>query len=319
VGVQLFFLISGFVILMTIERCTGFGEFLWKRWLRLFPAMLLCTAVIYVSAPWIPERPMGHPAWQQLIAGLLFVDPDTLRLLTHHELGQLEGSFWSLFVEVKFYLFFGALYFGLGPRWAVAGLAALFAAWGVCDVAVLEWPRQAAFVQPVLDLLNAWGARHYGWFAAGALYYRHFRSGERRLLWQAVALSALATLSLYGMFGLALRAFAAGAAVSVLFALALLSRRVKRLLGLRLLLFIGMVSYPLYLVHENLMIALTVKLGAGQHWIPALLLPLLPAAGLMLLAWLVATRLEPRLRGWLAAGFSTPRRFAAALWRRSSS
>jgi len=38
-GVELFFLISGFVIFMTIERCSGFCDFMLRRWLRLFPAM----------------------------------------------------------------------------------------------------------------------------------------------------------------------------------------------------------------------------------------------------------------------------------------
>ncbi|WP_420839686.1 acyltransferase family protein [Colwellia maritima] len=35
-GVQLFFLLSGFVILMTLERTKSFSSFLYKRWLRLF-------------------------------------------------------------------------------------------------------------------------------------------------------------------------------------------------------------------------------------------------------------------------------------------
>jgi peptidoglycan/LPS O-acetylase OafA/YrhL len=319
VGVQLFFLISGFVILMTVERCRSFGEFMWKRWLRLFPAMLLCSLLVYLSAPLVPERPFGQPALGQLLAGLLFVDPDSLAFFTRHHFGVIEGSFWSLFVEVKFYLLFGALYFVFGARRAVAGLVAVFAAWAACDVAALEWPAVGTRVQPVLDVLNTWGARHYGWFAAGALYYRHLRGGRRGLPWEALALSALSTLSLYGMFGLALRAFAAGAAVSGMFALALLSPAVQQLLALRLLVFVGVASYPLYLMHENLMVALIVKLGAGVPGLPGILLPVLPVAGLTVVAWWVATQLEPRLRGALQELVSIPRRCAALLWRRSSS
>jgi peptidoglycan/LPS O-acetylase OafA/YrhL len=319
VGVQLFFLISGFVILMTIERCRGFGEFMWKRWLRLFPAMLVCSALVYLTAPLVPERPYGHPALQQLVAGLLFVDPDTLAFFTHHHFGVIEGSFWSLFVEVKFYLLFGTLYFWLGVRRAIAGLVAVFCAWAVCEIAAIEWPAAAARLQPALDVLNVWGARHYGWFAAGAMYYRHLRCARRGLPWAALALSALSTLSLYGMFGLALRAFAAGVAVSGIFALTLLSPQVQRLLSLRLLVFVGIASYPLYLLHENLMVALIVKLGAGMPALPGILLPALPVAGLTVFAWGVATRLEPRLRGALKGLFAIPGRCAAALWHRPSS
>ena len=48
-GVELFFLISGFVILMTLERSRSFINFLYKRWLRLFPAMAIVTLLFYVG------------------------------------------------------------------------------------------------------------------------------------------------------------------------------------------------------------------------------------------------------------------------------
>ncbi len=39
IGVYLFFLISGYVVSLSLERSSGLGDFLWRRWLRLFPAM----------------------------------------------------------------------------------------------------------------------------------------------------------------------------------------------------------------------------------------------------------------------------------------
>lgn len=58
-GVELFFLISGFVILMTLERSPNLFSFAWRRWLRLFPAMLICSALIFATAWLIPDRPGG--------------------------------------------------------------------------------------------------------------------------------------------------------------------------------------------------------------------------------------------------------------------
>ena len=52
-GVELFFLISGFVIFMTLDKTASFGVFLYKRWVRLFPAMLLASALIVATAPWL--------------------------------------------------------------------------------------------------------------------------------------------------------------------------------------------------------------------------------------------------------------------------
>jgi len=42
-GVQLFFMISGFVILMSLEKTEGFFHFIYKRWIRLFPALLIAS------------------------------------------------------------------------------------------------------------------------------------------------------------------------------------------------------------------------------------------------------------------------------------
>ena len=49
-GVELFFLISGFVILMTLEKFNSFTEFMYHRWLRLFPAMLICSLFVFFTA-----------------------------------------------------------------------------------------------------------------------------------------------------------------------------------------------------------------------------------------------------------------------------
>jgi peptidoglycan/LPS O-acetylase OafA/YrhL len=45
-GVELFFLISGFVILMTLEHVRTLREFAVRRWLRLFPAMLIGSLLL---------------------------------------------------------------------------------------------------------------------------------------------------------------------------------------------------------------------------------------------------------------------------------
>src|SRR5208282_3694588 len=58
-GVELFFMISGFVILMTLQKCKSFDSFMFRRWARLFPAMLICSVFIYLTAPLLPERPLG--------------------------------------------------------------------------------------------------------------------------------------------------------------------------------------------------------------------------------------------------------------------
>lgn len=47
-GVNHFFIISGFVITLTLFKCDNFSEFFIRRFCRLFPAMLLCSVVTFL-------------------------------------------------------------------------------------------------------------------------------------------------------------------------------------------------------------------------------------------------------------------------------
>ena len=82
-GVHLFFAISGFVIAMTLERCTGLDDFAVRRFARLWPTMLLCSLLSYATlsllpSPWPPKPADFLPSlsfidgfvWNKLIPGL---------------------------------------------------------------------------------------------------------------------------------------------------------------------------------------------------------------------------------------------------------
>ncbi len=56
---EVFFATSSFVILMSLHQSLGVGHFIVKRWLRLFPAMLIASIFIYAASPYMPYRPAG--------------------------------------------------------------------------------------------------------------------------------------------------------------------------------------------------------------------------------------------------------------------
>lgn len=112
VGVELFFLISGYVILVTVERCTSPQQFIYKRWLRLFPAMAIATAMTLVFNQTIqPISRFSEMPWYNAIPGLIFVSPSFLGVMLQNDIDSLHRSFWTLYVEVGFYLFFGIMFF----------------------------------------------------------------------------------------------------------------------------------------------------------------------------------------------------------------
>ena len=295
-GVQLFFLISGFVILMTLENSKSFKEFALKRWLRLFPAMLVCSLLVYFTIPLFPLRPYPAPTLGELIPGLLFVEPSWVGKLTHTNQLVLEGSFWTLFVEVKFYVMFGLMYFFAGWRTAIAMLVALgLLAAGVDFLSSyhLNLPFNIAPIEAIVHFLSA---QHLMWFASGALFYKYFQNKQREMLFLALLVGLIASrISFHGY----MREWAFAFCVVLLFASALVSLRVQKILSSRIIVFMGFISYPLYLLHEGMMISMIRSIGKLAPNLPAFLIPLLPITLVVLAAWFIATCLEPKTKNMI--------------------
>ena len=70
-GVNFFFIISGFVIGMTLERCKTPGEFFVRRFARLWPAMLACSIITFAGLSLVPAAPFPARAADP-VPGLLF-------------------------------------------------------------------------------------------------------------------------------------------------------------------------------------------------------------------------------------------------------
>lgn len=69
--------------------------------------------------------------------------------------------------------------------------------------------------------------------------------------------------------------------------------------------FLGFVSYPLYLINENMMVSIVIKLSKVQAVFPLVLLPALAMVFLIYLAFPLAKYVEPWVRRPLAVWTST--------------
>ena len=180
-GVELFFLISGFVILMTLEKCRTLTEFLWRRWVRFFPAMLICSLIIYFAAYLFPQRPEGPVSYIDFLPGLTFIDPVWWRKIGLNVVA-LDGAFWSLFVEMAFYIVFGSLYFVVGESVAI-----------ICLFSV-SLPHIIKAIIIANNSPNALG--YFSWFAAGALSYKYWTTKDRRVLATAFGIASLSAYTI---------------------------------------------------------------------------------------------------------------------------
>ena len=93
-GIDLFFVLSGFLItsLLVLDRGNPhfYWNFYWKRALRIFPIYLIALALLLIFLP---------SSWKYLLLSLLFLA--NFAQLFHI---AMAGPFWTLAIEEQFYL-----------------------------------------------------------------------------------------------------------------------------------------------------------------------------------------------------------------------
>ena len=293
-GVQLFFLISGFVIFMTLDKTESFRVFIYKRWLRLFPAMLIASLFIYFTSSFFYERPSGIPKFLSLLPGLTFTLPSWWSKLLGVEVQQLEPVFWSIYVEFKFYVLAGATYFIFGRRFLIPALVALYTLWLVTYG--LSTVIESQLLSIIQSVTNAFSLKQFGWFAAGSMFYRYFQKKDDRWFYAGIAMMVVSAFTVrLDAFGFDFEIIIGALIISALFAISLKSSLLQSLLKNKLLTFLGFISYPLYLIHENMMVSLIIKMADITPWLHPFLTPYPAILFVVAVAYLISNNLEARL------------------------
>lgn len=298
-GVELFFMISGFVIFMTLDKSESYISFLKKRWLRLFPAMLIASLLLFFAGGFYPEWSAMTPHVKNLLPGLIFTNPETLTQITGIEFKSMAGSFWSLYVEAVFYLIIGLIYFTLGRKYCLPGL--LVPMLLLSGASVLK-----SLGHPLLvDVVSKFGFIHYAWFMVGCLVYERMHGRDKAFHYAIVAFALLINFS-YFIKNAGVITVIPLLMVMLFFIASFYSRVLERILSLRFLTAIGFASYAFYLIHENLMIATLIKINVHiKNEFVMLLMPIAVATVLYYIAWFISKYAEPALRN-LLKGKRTP-------------
>ena len=119
-GVYLFFIVSGIVITLSLERAATLLSFAQARFLRLWPTLLLCGGLTFAATSLLGP-PVLQRSWAEAIISLSFVPPPYVDRLTGDPGMQwLDGAYWSLWTEVRFYAVTGLLYFAIRARFLAA-------------------------------------------------------------------------------------------------------------------------------------------------------------------------------------------------------
>jgi len=296
-GVELFFLISGFVIALS-GWGRPLGAFFASRVSRLYPAYwagVVITTVVMLVWPvsgGVPVSGLPHPA------GVLV----NLTML-QEPLGvpAVDTVYWTLFVELRFYLLFAVVVWaGTTYRRVVLfcvlwlTVAVLAPSWGVPAVDLVAVPDFAPY------------------FVAGMAMFLIYRFGATPLVYGIVGMAWLVSLARVGERvaqlrpGFVVPAWPGYLIVSACFAVLLAvahgwADRVRW----RWLTVAGVVTYPVYLLHQRIGYTLVRR---AWEWTGAPVWSLIVAALVLVagLAWLVHRFVErpltPLLRRALSGG-----------------
>jgi peptidoglycan/LPS O-acetylase OafA/YrhL len=166
-GVQIFFVISGFVIAHSLRRTTlnarGIGNFILRRQVRLdlpYWATIACMLLLAAIERLMPF--IRHPAYLPT-PGDLLLNMTYLHMIFDRK--AVLGVAWTLCIEIQFYLFF-VLLIALTTRRPMVErisrltLGAVFAT-GVVFLAF----------NPAPGMVRPWMLHYWPYFAAGTLAY----------------------------------------------------------------------------------------------------------------------------------------------------
>jgi peptidoglycan/LPS O-acetylase OafA/YrhL len=243
-GVDIFFVISGFVIALSVSKGAAtvgyFGRFILRRSIRLDPpywaAILLEVTLLFLTLRFFPEYPVALPTRPQLISHLFYLQD----LLGY---GSVVVIFWTLCYEIQFYAFFVGLIVlrehlpttAQSPRWSSVFAGGLFL--------LSLWIR---FIVPGSAPHGLFIDRWYQFFIGTLTYFAVSEPGRLKALylaWAALAVVLVSTsASLMQLLPIVVSAWIVFEARHV---------RWGRLLSSRPVQFLGAISYSLYLYHSS--------------------------------------------------------------------
>ncbi|BAN95284.1 hypothetical protein E05_05180 [Plautia stali symbiont] len=192
-----------------------------------------------------------------------------------------------------FYLIIGAVYFTFGRKYCLPALIVPMLLLSASSVL-------KSLGHPLLiDVNSKFGFIHYAWFMVGCLVYERLHRRDKLYHYALTVLALLINFSYYAKNS-GVVAVVPLLLVMLFFIASFYSRQIERWLSLRFFTAIGFVSYALYLIHENLMIAILIKLnGYIKSEAVMTMLPVVVASVLYYVAWLISKYAEPALRNAL--------------------
>jgi peptidoglycan/LPS O-acetylase OafA/YrhL len=245
-GVPFFFIISGFVICYSLEGTEDFISFWKKRFIRLFPSIVIasvltyCFLLIFDHHNTFPDN-----CFRNLIISITFLPPNFYNLFseTPSYFSYINYDYWSLWPEVQFYFLASTLYFVNKHNFKRNFIVVCFILLLLYNLLLFLNFNEIKLFEKFTNLFNL--IKHLSFFLSGALFYMLYKN-KQHIYYIVFLLLSFIIIN----FSLELPHFIASTIMFLLFFCFIYYPKLLYFLENRFLVRIGFSSYFLYLIHE---------------------------------------------------------------------
>lgn len=295
-GVDLFFIISGFVIFMSVQKMDRPLDFMKRRFFRLYPVYWVIVTftgiLIYLNINHDPNiLPMSTSRY---LANLTMFQK-------YFGITSIDGPYWTLLVEMQFYIFVALAMWMKKLKYLVAGLVVIMSSLLINEL----------IIQPVNPGLFTWLffeselwlpiISRLPFFIAGILFYKIYKQEGNWRTIVTIAICYVTALLIFDNIGPARHFIKVPQYVfttTIYFGVFILflQNRLKFIVN-PVTLFLGRISYSLYLIHQFLGINLVIPYLEKEYDIHYRQGAIISLALAILLAFLVTKFVEePSIR-----------------------
>jgi peptidoglycan/LPS O-acetylase OafA/YrhL len=273
-GVDLFFIISGFVIYMSLTGIRNTREFVIHRVSRLYPTYWACVTLTFI---FICVRSHFYKGANVPFISVGDYLADMTMFQYYFGIKDLDGPYWTMLVEMLFYFGIGMLfYFTLLKQSNLIGIILSIAAVILTNFFYCH-PLSHEIISevPLLTFLPL--------FIAGTTFYQLYYGSGKVLQHYLIALICLVCQILLFNYGgkshFYLTQSEYGGMVLIYFLLFILFVHGKlKFIVNKVTLFLGKISYSLYLIHQflavNVIIPILTRMMHINYWVASFFIAL---------------------------------------------
>jgi peptidoglycan/LPS O-acetylase OafA/YrhL len=250
-GVELFFVISGFVIFMSIEHTNDPLNFLYKRFLRLYPTFLMAMIFSYLFIAAFGPAVLKVSIFEFLV--------NFTMAPSFFNIKAVDGVYWTLKVETAFYLAVAFAIF-IKKKESYKFFGYIFLLVGLLSFIIIK--PNLYFYYGSLFLA---GINFYKIWKNDSDYQNHFQ---------------IIVCLIFSLFYPTFELFVVTGIIVAIFYLTIFNK--FSFINLYPLLFLGQISYSLYLIHQYFGYIIQLKLIhiGVENFLILLIVPFLLSVGL---------------------------------------